>query len=163
MLIVFLAWLTFEAIDIAIDRKIEAESGYTTAAPGEEGSDAGTSRLTILLPLFRNFLLIVIVVIAGMIALAELGGDFALLFAGAGVLGLAIGFGAQSLIRDIFSGVFFLIDYAFRIAEYIHVAASRARSKRYRSAQCSCAITVAPCTPFRLARSSTSPITRATG
>ena len=106
MLIVFLAWLTFEAIDIAIDRKIEAEGGYTTAAPGEEGGDAGTSRLTILLPLFRNFLLIVIIVIAGMIALAELGVDTALLFAGAGVLGLAIGFGAQSLIRDIFSGAF---------------------------------------------------------
>jgi small-conductance mechanosensitive channel len=121
VLIVFLAWLTFEAIDIAIDRKIEAEGGYTTAAPGEESGDAGTSRLTILLPLFRNFLLIVIVVIAGMIALAELEVDFALLFAGAGVLGLAIGFGAQSLIRDIFSGAFFLMDDACRIAEYIDV------------------------------------------
>ena len=121
VLIVFLAWLAFEAVDIAIDRKIEDEGGYITAAPGEEGSGGGTSRLTTLLPLFRNFLLIVIVIIASMVALAELGVDIAPLFAGAGVLGLAIGFGAQSLIRDIFSGAFFLLDDAFRIGEYIDV------------------------------------------
>jgi moderate conductance mechanosensitive channel len=54
-----------------------------------------------------------------MIALAELGVDIGPLFAGAGVLGLAIGFGAQSLTRDNFSGAFFLMDDAFRIAEYI--------------------------------------------
>lgn len=121
VLIVFLAWLAFEAVDIAIDRKIEEEGGYTVAEPGEEGGTGGTSRLTTLLPLFRNFLLIVIVTIAGMIALAELGVDIAPLFAGAGVLGLAIGFGAQSLIRDIFSGAFFLMDDAFRIGEYIDI------------------------------------------
>ena len=121
VLIVFLAWLAFEAVDIAIDRKIEDEGGYLTAAPGEEGSGGGTSRVTTLLPLFRNFLLIVIVIIAGMVALAELGVDIAPLFAGAGVLGLAIGFGAQSLIKDIFSGAFFLLDDAFRIGEYIDV------------------------------------------
>lgn len=121
VLIVFLAWLAFEAVDIAIDKKIEDEGGYITAAPGEEGSGSGTSRMTTLLTLFRNFLLIVIIIIASMIALAELGVDIAPLFAGAGVLGLAIGFGAQSLIRDIFSGAFFLLDDAFRIAEYIDV------------------------------------------
>ncbi|MFT5485973.1 MAG: small-conductance mechanosensitive channel [Alphaproteobacteria bacterium] len=121
VLIVVLAWLAFEAVDIAIDRKIEDEGGYITAAPGEEGSGGGTSRVTTLLPLFRNFLLIVIVIIAGMVALAELGVDIAPLFAGAGVLGLAIGFGAQSLIKDIFSGAFFLLDDAFRIGEYIDV------------------------------------------
>jgi small-conductance mechanosensitive channel len=121
VLIVFLAWLAFEAVDIAIDKKIEDEGGYITAAPGEEGSGGGTSRLTTLLPLFRNFLLMIIVIIAGMVALAELGVDIAPLFAGAGVLGLAIGFGAQSLIKDIFSGAFFLLDDAFRNGEYIDV------------------------------------------
>jgi len=108
-------------VDIAIDCKIEDEGGYLTAALGEEGSGGGTSRVTTLLPLFRNFLLIVIIIIAGMVALAELGVDIAPLFAGAGVLGLAIGFGAQSLIKDIFSGAFFLLDDAFRIGEYIDV------------------------------------------
>jgi small-conductance mechanosensitive channel len=89
-------------VDIAIDKKIADEGGDITAAPDEEVSGGGTSRLTTLLPLFRNFLLIIIVIIAGMVALAELGVAIAPLFAGAGVLGLAIGFGAQSLIKDIF-------------------------------------------------------------
>jgi len=53
--------------------------------------------------------------------LLELGINVAPLFAGAGVVGLAIGFGAQSLVRDILSGVFFLSDDAFRKGEYIDV------------------------------------------
>ena len=126
-LIVFLAWLALEAVDLAIDKKIDDEGGYITAAPGEEGSGGGTSRLTTLLPLLRNFLLIIIVIIAGMVALAELSVDIAPLFAGAGagVLGLVIGFGAQSLIKDIFSGAFFLLNDAFRIGEYINVGSAK--------------------------------------
>jgi small-conductance mechanosensitive channel len=53
--------------------------------------------------------------------LSAVGVNVAPLFAGAGVVGLAIGFGAQTLIRDIFSGLFFLIDDAFRKGEYIEV------------------------------------------
>ena len=41
------------------------------------------------------------------------------LIAGAGVVGVALGFGAQTLVRDIISGMFFLLDDAFRIGEYI--------------------------------------------
>jgi small-conductance mechanosensitive channel len=41
------------------------------------------------------------------------------LIAGAGVIGLAIGFGAQTLVRDIISGVFFLIDDSFRVGDYV--------------------------------------------
>jgi small-conductance mechanosensitive channel len=44
------------------------------------------------------------------------------LIAGAGVVGVAIGFGAQTLVRDIISGVFFLLDDAFRVGEYIQSA-----------------------------------------
>jgi small-conductance mechanosensitive channel len=51
--------------------------------------------------------------------LSSLGVDIAPLLAGAGVVGLAIGFGAQSLVKDVVSGVFFLIDDAFRIGEYV--------------------------------------------
>jgi small-conductance mechanosensitive channel len=54
---------------------------------------------------------------ATMILLSRLGVDIAPLFAGAGVVGLAIGFGAQTLIRDMFSGGFFLFDDAFRKGE----------------------------------------------
>jgi small-conductance mechanosensitive channel len=47
------------------------------------------------------------------------------LLAGAGVVGLAIGFGAQTLVRDIVSGVFFLVNDAFRLGEYIDVGVAK--------------------------------------
>ncbi len=56
-----------------------------------------------------------------MVILSELGVNITALLAGAGVLGLAVGFGAQTLVRDILSGVFFLIDDAFRQGEFIDV------------------------------------------
>ena len=51
----------------------------------------------------------------------EMGVNVAALFAGAGIVGLAIGFGSQTLVRDILSGAFFLMDDAFRKGEYIDV------------------------------------------
>jgi small-conductance mechanosensitive channel len=53
-----------------------------------------------------------------------LGIEIAPLLAGAGIFGLAIGFGAQTLVRDVISGVFFLIEDAFRIGEYIESGTS---------------------------------------
>jgi len=53
-----------------------------------------------------------------LIVLSSLGVNIAPLLAGAGVLGLAIGFGAQKLVSDVLSGFFFLLDDAFRIGEY---------------------------------------------
>ena len=54
-------------------------------------------------------------------ALLELGINVSPLFASAGVVGLAIGFGAQTLVRDIFSGAFYLFDDAFRRGEYVDI------------------------------------------
>lgn len=121
LLVGFLAWLATAAVNIAVDRKIAAEGGFAVAERGDEGGAAGASRLATLLPLLRNFVLVVIASIFAMIALSELGVDIAPLFAGAGVVGLAVGFGAQTLIRDIFSGAFFLVDDAFRVGEYIDI------------------------------------------
>ena len=121
LLVGFLAYLAFAAVNIAIDRKIAEEGGYSISEHGDEGAAGGASRLVTLLPLLRNFVFIVIAAIFAMIALSELGVDIAPLFAGAGVVGLAVGFGAQALIRDIFSGAFFLVDDAFRLGEYIDI------------------------------------------
>ncbi|MFC3228651.1 mechanosensitive ion channel family protein [Marinibaculum pumilum] len=124
VLVAFVAWLAYEAVRIAVDRRI-AEEGVSNGAAGspmdEEGPRRGLSRLGTLLPMFRTFLLLSILVFAGMIILSAMGVDVTPLFAGAGVIGLAIGFGAQTLIRDIFSGAFFLIDDAFRLGEYVNV------------------------------------------
>jgi small-conductance mechanosensitive channel len=60
-----------------------------------------------------------------MIVLSELGVNIGPLIAGAGIVGLAVGFGAQTLVKDILSGLFFLIDDAFRVGEYIDVGEVR--------------------------------------
>ncbi len=124
LLAMFLAYMAYEAVKIVIDMQMARE------APGEKDEEAeiggtGESRIATLLPIFRNFLLITIVVIAAMVVLSELGVNIAPLFAGAGVVGLAVGFGAQTLIRDIFSGAFYLIDDAFRKGEYIDIGSAK--------------------------------------
>lgn len=124
LLVVFLGYMSYEAVKIVIDRQIAKESPADKDEEAEVGG-AGESRIATLLPIFRNFLLITIVVIAAMVVLAELGVNIAPLFAGAGVVGLAIGFGAQTLIRDIFSGAFYLIDDAFRKGEYIDIGSAK--------------------------------------
>jgi len=95
-----------------------------------EGGGTGLTRLQTLLPLLRKFLLVVMVVIVGMIIISSLGIDIGPLLAGAGVVGIAVGFGAQTLVRDIFSGIFFLIDDAFRVGEYIDVGQAKGTVER---------------------------------
>ena len=120
--VLLIGYIVYHTVRIWIDQKIEEEGGGDIeVAPGDEGGAAGSSRLATLLPLFRNFVLIVIAVTVGLIALTDLGINVAPLFAGAGVVGLAIGFGAQTLVRDILSGAFYLFDDAFRKGEYIDI------------------------------------------
>jgi small-conductance mechanosensitive channel len=96
------------------------ESEDSEAKGGEAGSGGG-SRLHTLVPLLGKFLLGVIFVMAALTVLSELGVDIGPLIAGAGIFGLAIGFGAQTLVKDVISGVFFLFDDAFRVGEYVNV------------------------------------------
>ncbi len=122
IVILFIGYIVYHMFRIWIDSKIRDEGGEEIeVAPGDEGGGSGASRLATLLPLFRNFILVVVVVTIALIALLQLGINVSPLFAGAGVAGLAIGFGAQTLVRDIFSGAFFLVDDAFRKGEYIDV------------------------------------------
>jgi moderate conductance mechanosensitive channel len=77
------------------------------------------ARIRTLLPVLRNFLFIFVLIIASLSALAAMGLQIGPLLAGAGVVGIAVGFGAQTLVRDVLSGVFFLLDDAFRVGELI--------------------------------------------
>ncbi|MBM9604349.1 mechanosensitive ion channel family protein [Desulfopila inferna] len=72
-----------------------------------------------LLPMVRKFIGSVLMVMVILIILSSMGVEIGPLLAGAGVIGLAIGFGAQKLVSDIFSGFFFLLDDAFRVGEYL--------------------------------------------
>ncbi|MGI9513034.1 MAG: mechanosensitive ion channel domain-containing protein, partial [Anderseniella sp.] len=127
IVVLFGAYIAYRAVELWIDSKVAEEDPHAGAEAevGGEPGGAGATRLATLLPIFRNFLLITIVTIAGMITLSEMGVNIAPLFAGAGVVGLAIGFGAQTLIRDIFSGAFFLVDDAFRKGEYIDIGSAK--------------------------------------
>jgi moderate conductance mechanosensitive channel len=87
-------------------------------APAAEDIQRRTRLLT-LLPIVRNVLLVTIAVMAVLMALAAIGFEIGPLVAGAGVVGVAIGFGSQTLVKDIISGMFYLLDDAFRVGEYI--------------------------------------------
>lgn len=86
------------------------------------GQGAPGSREKTLLTLFKNAAAIAIVVMASMILLAELGMNIGPLIAGAGVIGLAVGFGAQKLVQDIITGIFIQIEDAIHADDYITAA-----------------------------------------
>ena len=113
LLVIDLAW---SLVRVIIDRKLGDTD--TTYEAGSE-RERRRARVRTLLPILRNVLMILFAAIALMMALSSLGVEIAPLIAGAGVVGVAIGFGAQTVVKDIISGVFYLLDDAFRVGEYI--------------------------------------------
>jgi small-conductance mechanosensitive channel len=99
------------------------ETGLAVALSRE--ADGPGSRASTVRPLLRSIGMIVIAVVALMWALSVLGLNIAPLLASAGVVGIAIGFGAQTLVRDLFSGAFFLIEDVFRIGDYIEAGSAK--------------------------------------
>jgi small-conductance mechanosensitive channel len=96
----------------------ETELGEASAhAPAS--IDQRQARLRTLLPIVQNMLFAVIAVIAVLMALSSLGIEIGPLIAGAGIAGVALGFGAQTLVKDVIAGIFYLLDDAFRVGEYI--------------------------------------------
>ncbi len=93
--------------------------GLARAHEGNAAEVAHSGRLLTLLPIFRNFLAMLIIAIAGMMVLSAVGIEVGPLIAGAGIFGVAIGFGSQTLVKDIISGIFYMTDDAFRVGEYI--------------------------------------------
>jgi small-conductance mechanosensitive channel len=115
--VIIVAYFAYHAARLWIDRRIANESQRLVSG----GAGTQSSRVGTLLPIFRNFLLVAIGATSVMIVLSRLGVDIGPLLAGAGVVGLAVGFGAQTLVKDIISGAFFLADDAFRLGEYIDI------------------------------------------
>jgi len=119
-LTVFVAYVAWELGRLAIERHLQNVGGGPKL-PGADAEEELTpgSRLQTMLPMLRLGFGVVIAVLATLIVLSRLGVDTAPLIAGAGIFGLAISFGSQSLVRDIISGVFYMWDDAFRVGEYI--------------------------------------------
>ncbi|MEM9099627.1 MAG: mechanosensitive ion channel family protein [Pseudomonadota bacterium] len=113
-----ITWLIWKLIKAALhqDRKFVAAGEDVDPASAPQAT-----RLDTLTPLFRGILLAFVASIGLMFMLSSLGVDIGPLLASAGIIGIAVGFGAQALVRDIFSGMFFLIDDAFRVGDYIEL------------------------------------------
>jgi moderate conductance mechanosensitive channel len=116
VVILLIADVLWSAARAAIDSKL-AETAELGLPNSEEARRR--ARLHTLLPIFRNVLFFLVISVAAMMALAELGVQIGPLIAGASVVGVAIGFGAQTFVRDVISGMFYLLDDAFRVGEYI--------------------------------------------
>lgn len=91
----------------------------TRYVPGKDNEFQPGSRLLTVIPLLQWGITFLMLGTGILVALGELGVNIAPLLAGAGIFGLALSFGAQSLVRDIISGLFYMADDAFRIGEYI--------------------------------------------
>ena len=114
MITFFIAYVLWQLVLIGSERVL------CRTAPSEgQGETARQTRITTLLPLVRNIMLVGIAIIAVMIGLSAIGVDILPLFAGAGVIGLAVGLGSQTLVKDIVSGIFFLLDDAFRVGDFV--------------------------------------------
>jgi small-conductance mechanosensitive channel len=116
VIILLVADLLWQATKTAIDRKLaEAED------LGQPNTDEARrrARMRTLLPIFRNILFVVVIAVAALMALAAMGVEIGPLVAGLSVVGVAIGFGCQNFVRDIVAGMFYLLDDAFRVGEYI--------------------------------------------
>lgn len=110
-------WLGLASL---IEHKLNPETGH-----GEPSARAKT-----LLSLFRNALAIAMVTITGMIVLSEIGINIGPLIAGAGVLGLAIGFGAQKLVQDVITGVFIQVENAMNTGDVVTVGGITGTAER---------------------------------
>ncbi len=125
-LILLLADLVWIAIKSMIARRLELSTPAGNRMSGQPGgAQPQDDRLLTILPILRNMLGIIIAAVAVMTALSELGVNIGPLLASAGIFGIAIGFGSQTLVKDIISGVFYMIDDAFRVGEYIQSGSYR--------------------------------------
>ena len=117
----FAAYTLWRFVKYRMDRYI-ADNPLPVAGLAAEGDDdapSTASRLRTVMPVLRIATGIAILILGGLLALSELGVNITPLIAGASVLGLALSFGSQSLVRDVVSGVFFLAEDSFRVGEYI--------------------------------------------
>lgn len=129
-LVLLIAYAIWSFMKTAVERYVRSREPDLGDLQESEGGGPGATRLETLLPLIRKFMLMTLAVIVVMVFLSSLGVNIGPLIAGAGIVGIAIGFGAQTLVRDIVSGIFFLLDDAFRMGEYVEIGNTRGRVEK---------------------------------
>ena len=124
----FAEWLLGAGVQIAfiaVAAYIIIRIGRTATRQLEREMSAGTGldviertkRARTIGTLLQNSLVAVVVVIAGLTALRQLGVDITPALTGAGIAGLAVGFGAQTLVRDVISGFFLIVEDQVRVGD----------------------------------------------
>jgi moderate conductance mechanosensitive channel len=111
---VIVALAIWESCNAAMDRhlaRLARESHYMRAA-----------RLRTLLPMLRTTLMLTILTVVGLTALSAVGVNIAPLLAGAGIVGIAIGFGSQKLVQDVITGLFLLLENAMQVGDFVTVS-----------------------------------------
>lgn len=129
LIILALALVVWRVTSKYIARKIAEATPEPAEKTEEDDNEFGgaipASRSHTLLPMVRKVLASTLIVMVSLTILSSLGVNIAPILAGAGVLGLAVGFGAQKLVSDVLSGFFFLLDDAFRVGEYIQAGSTK--------------------------------------
>jgi hypothetical protein len=111
---VVLALAVWEAVNTAVQRHLDKLH--------REAQLARSARLRTLLPLLRTALMVAIFVVAGLTVLSEIGINIAPLLAGAGIMGVAIGFGSQKLVQDLITGISLLLENAMQVGDWVTVS-----------------------------------------
>ncbi len=148
VLISVLAYALIRTVTLLI-RRFEHEINLGTGLDALERA----KRAKTLGSVVRNFSTALVSSVAILMILRELDLDIAPVLASAGVLGLAVGFGAQTLVRDIISGFFLILEDQLRVGDVAAINGQGASSKRSTCARSSCATGKGPCTCFPTAPS----------
>lgn len=114
VVVVVAALVFWEMLSAAVERYLERAARAASAQR--------SARLQTLLPLARKAMFVVLIVMVVLIGLSEFGVDITPLLAGAGVAGLAIGFGAQTLVKDVITGLFILVEDSVAVGDIVSVA-----------------------------------------
>ena len=109
LLVLALALVAWEAISVSLERY----------AARLDAADPHSARARTLLPLIRTFVSVVLFIMVGLIVLSQVGIDITPLLAGAGVIGIAIGFGSQKLVQDVINGLFILAEDTISVGDVV--------------------------------------------
>jgi moderate conductance mechanosensitive channel len=109
-------------VALGVWEAVNGGAEYQVARLTREGQVQRAVRLRTLLPIFRTMLALSLLVVFGLTALSEIGVNIAPLLAGAGIVGVAIGFGSQKLVQDFITGLFLLLENAMQVGDWVTVA-----------------------------------------
>ncbi len=112
------------ALAYLVIRVLRSMSPRMVTRISEQGkfTEEQRKRVDTLSRIMEQTLTILVLVLAGIIVLGQVGINVGPILAGAGVLGLAVGFGAQSLVKDVITGFFILLDNRMNVGDVVQIA-----------------------------------------